>query len=155
MNRQKRKLELSQLQSKMSRIASLESAIAVPKAGWLFAIRRALGMSLRHLATRLNMSPQGIAQLEERERDETVTLGKLREAGNAMGMKLVYGFIPINESMEELVLKRAIQIATEIVHQSAHTMELENQGVSNSRIDEAINDIIRDLIENKPGKLWD
>ena len=155
MNKQKRKLELNQLQKKMSQIASLESAIAVPQAGWLYAIRKALGMSLRHLAMRLNMSPQGIAQLEERERDETISLGKLREAGNAMGMKLVYGFIPFNESIEEMVLNRARQIATEIVHQSAHTMELENQGVSNSRIDEAINDIIRELTENKPGKIWD
>jgi predicted DNA-binding mobile mystery protein A len=55
-----------------------------PKHGWIRTIRMALGMTSAQLGKRLGMTAQGAADLENRERDGTVTLGSLRKAADAL-----------------------------------------------------------------------
>lgn len=155
MYKTQRRLSLSQLQAKTDRIKRIEKDLAVPHSGWIHAIRMTLGMNLRQLASRMSISLQSVSQLEVRERNGTITLNRLRELGNAMGLKLVYGFVPHNGTVDDLIMQRARQIALEIIGQSAHTMELEDQGVSPARIKKQVDELARELIDETPGRIWD
>ncbi len=155
MYKSQRKLALSQLHEKTDRIKRIEKDLAVPHSGWIHAVRMTLGMSLRQLARRLDVSIQSVSQLEVRERNGTITLNRLRELGNAMGMKLVYGFVPHSGTIEDLIMQRARQIALEIIGQSAHTMELEDQGVSPARLKKQVDEMAKELFEETPGRIWD
>lgn len=155
MYKSQRRLALNQLQEKTDRIKRIEKNLAVPHSGWIHAIRLTLGMSLRQLANRMGITLQSVAQLEVRERNGTISLNRLRELGNAMGMKLVYGFVPHSGTVEDLIMQKARLISLEIIGQSAHTMELEDQGVSATRIRKQIDEMARELVEENPGRVWD
>lgn len=123
--------------------------------GWVATIRTALNMSLRQLGGRMGMSAQGIRDLEKREAEGTITLNSLKEASQALNMKLVYALIPMEESLEEMVEKRAREIALKIVKRTSITMALEDQANSDERLKQAIDEMTQDLKREMPKKLWD
>ena len=127
----------------------------VPVKGWVATIRAALNMSLRQLGGRMGMSAQGIKDLEKREAEGTITLNSLKEASQALNMKLVYALIPIEESLEKMVEKRAREIAMKIVKRTSITMALEDQANSNERLKQAADEMTQDLKREMPKKLWD
>ena len=98
----KRKLILEQLDKKIIGFNDLDK-IVLPPNGWIYSIRQAINMSLRQLGKRLNITPQSVKEIEEREKNGTITLNKLREASAAMDMKLVYAIIPQEESLEKII----------------------------------------------------
>ena len=51
-----------------------------PKSGWIQSVRLALGMSMRQLAERLNVSTSALSQFEKREQADAITLGTLKKA---------------------------------------------------------------------------
>ena len=51
-------------------------------------------MSLRQLGNRMGISAQSVMEIEQREVDGSITLKSLKEAANAIEMKLVYAIIP-------------------------------------------------------------
>ena len=63
----------------------------------------------------------------------TRAIGKAK----SMDMKLVYGFIPIDGSLDALITRKSYQLAAEIVGRTSNTMKLENQENSNERIKKA------------------
>ncbi len=148
------KLLIEQVDRKLKAFKPLEKLI-IPQKGWILTIRTALKMSLRQLGNRLNMSAQGVKDLEKREAHGTVSINSLREVANALDMKLVYGFIPQGESIEEMIEKRANVIAREIVMRTSHTMKLEDQENSNSRISKAIKSKAEEIKNKMPKYLWD
>ena len=89
----KKSLQLQQLNSKMLGFASLKQ-VAMPPTGWIKAIRTAIGMSMQQLGNKLNVSKQGVMDIEKREKDGSITIKSLREFARAMDMQLVYGFVP-------------------------------------------------------------
>ena len=122
----KKSLQLQQLNSKMLGFASLKQ-VAMPPTGWIKAIRTAIGMSMQQLGNKLNVSKQGIMDIEKREKDGSITIKSLREIARAMDMQLVYGFVPNDGSLDALIEKRATELATQIVMRTANTMKLEDQ----------------------------
>ncbi|GAB5537940.1 MAG: hypothetical protein Salg2KO_00430 [Salibacteraceae bacterium] len=150
----KNKLIREQIEAKLNQFATV-SSVERPAVGWLSVVRKTLGMSLRQAAVRMDISSQGVKQLETRERDESITLKSLREAGQALGLKLVYGFVPIEESLEAMIEQRAIEKATEIVQRTSHTMALENQKKSADRLQKAIEEKAFELKLTLPRYLWD
>lgn len=98
----KRSLQLQQLNRKMQGFAKLK-AVAIPPTGWTKAIRTALGMSMQQLGNRLNVSKQGVMDMEKREKDGSITIKSLREIARAMDMQLVYGFVPNDGSLDALI----------------------------------------------------
>ena len=60
-------------------------------------------MPQRDLAERLSVSEQAIKQMEQREVAGTISLNVLQKAADAMGLDLVYGFIPRTTSLESMV----------------------------------------------------
>lgn len=147
------KLLISQIDKKLLVFSKLDNAI--PSGGWIHAIRTALKMSLRQLGNRLSIAPQSMKEIEQREKDGSITLKNLREAGKALNMELVYGFVPKEESLEKMIEKKAYEIAKEIVMRTSHSMLLEDQENSRQRIEKAIKERAEEIKNEMPGYLWD
>ena len=154
MKDKKKQLLIEQLDKKMGVFAGI-SDVSVPPAGWINAVRIALNMSLRQLGNRLSISAQSIKETEQRESDGSINLKSLREAGNALDLKLVYGFIPKEKSLEKMIEQKAYEIAKEIVLRTSHSMMLEDQQNSNERIEKAIKERAEEIKNEMPGYLWD
>ena len=150
----KKSLQLQQLNSKMLGFASLRQ-VAIPPTGWIKAIRTAIGMSMQQLGNKLNVSKQGILDIEKREKDGSITINSLKEIARALDMQLVYGFVPNDGSLDALIEKRATELATKIVLRTSNTMKLEDQGNTNKRIEKAIKERAGDIKNEMPKILWD
>jgi len=144
----------TQLDSQLQKFNSL-GTLTVPSGGWIKAIRSALKMSLRQYGEKLHITSQSAKEIEEREANGSITLKGLREAANALEMKLVYGFIPREYSLEKMIEKKAQEVAREIVMQTSHSMKLEDQENSKQRIEQAIKEKADELKREMPRYLWD
>ncbi len=154
MNTQNQKLLLEQIDRKLAVLKPLEKLI-IPQRGWIFTIRTALKMSLRQLGNKLGISSQSVNEIEEREINGNITIKSLRDVANALGLKLVYGFIPKGESIENMVETRAYEIAREIVLRTSNTMKLEDQENSKLRIEKSIKEKAEEIKNKMPKYLWD
>jgi len=147
-------LQLQQLNNKMLGFASLKQ-VAIPPTGWIKAIRTALGMSMQQLGNKLSISKQGILDIENREKEGSITIKSLKEIGRVLDMQLVYGFVPNDGSLDALIEKRATELATKIVMRTSNTMKLEDQGNSNERLKKAIIERTTEIKNKMPKILWD
>ena len=147
-------LQLQQLNNKMLAFASLKQ-VAMPPTGWIKAIRLALGMSMQQLGNKLSITKQSIHDIEKREKDGSITIKSLKELGRALDMQLVYGFVPNDGSLDALIEKRAIKLATKIVLRTSNTMKLEDQQNSKKRIEKAIKERAAEIKNEMPKILWD
>jgi predicted DNA-binding mobile mystery protein A len=93
--------------------------------------------------------------LEKREKEGTITLKTLKEVAKAMDIQLVYGFIPNQGSLEALIEKKASELATRIVMRTSNSMKLEDQQNSDKRLQKAIKERTRMLVNEMPKILWD
>jgi predicted DNA-binding mobile mystery protein A len=134
--------------------ASLKE-VAMPPTGWIKAIRTAIGMSMQQLGNKLNISKQGVMDIEKREKEGSITIKSLRGIARAMDMQLVYGFVPNDGSLDALIEKRATELATQIVMRTANTMKLEDQANSKKRIEAAIRERATAIQNEMPKILWD
>lgn len=150
----KKSLQLQQLNSKMLGFAALKQ-VAMPPTGWIKAIRTAIGMSMQQLGNKMEISKQGVMDIEKREKDGSITIKSLREIARAMDMQLVYGFVPNDGSLDALIEKRATELATQIVMRTANTMKLEDQSNSKKRIEAAIKERAAAIRNEMPKILWD
>ena len=154
MNNLNKKLMLRQLDGKIAKLSVLDDSI-MPKDGWIKAIRTALNINLNQLAKLLKKAPPTVKELEEREANKSITLKKLMEVGEALNLKLVYGFIPLDGSLEKIIEKRAVALAEKIVMKTSHNMALEDQKNSPERLKQAIKERAQKIIEESPKYLWD
>lgn len=129
--------------------------VAMPPTGWIKAIRTAIGMSMQQLGNKMEISKQGVMDIEKREKDGSITIKSLREIARAMDMQLVYGFVPNDGSLDALIEKRATELATQIVMRTANTMKLEDQSNSKKRIEAAIKERATAIQNEMPKILWD
>lgn len=154
MNTQKQWLLVEQTDRKLELLKPI-AKLTTPERGWLFTVRTALKMSLRQMGMRLNVSAQSIKEMEIREMNGSITLKSLREAATAMNMKLVYGLVPVDESIESMIEKRAMEKAREIVLRTSGNMRLEDQEVSKERMEKAIKMKAAEFKSKMPRSLWD
>lgn len=151
----KQKLIIDHLQEKLNPYRPLQY-LERPGKGWINAIRVALGMSYRQLSERLGLSNRSSSQgIERREQDQSITLKTLEEVAHALDMKLVYGFVPKDGSIKEMIEKRAYELAEEVVSGTSHNMALENQANTEERLKKAIDDRAQQIMYEMPRYLWD
>ena len=141
------------LDSRFDAIRS-KDVFARPPKGWLRAIRDALGMTTRQLAKRANMSQTAVSLWERSEAQDTISIGKLREAAEALDCELVYALVP-KRSLEETVRKRAAQIADAKLARMHHTMRLEAQALGKNDLDLERVRLIDELMRSKASRLWE
>ncbi len=147
------KLHIDQLNNRMKPFESLRN-VTNPESGWVKSIRRSFGMSLEQLGTKLGITKQSVRSLEQRESKGSITLRSLEEAAEALDMTLVYGFLPKDQGLDQLIERKARRLATEIVMRTSWTMKLEGQENSKERIENAINERTIELINQLPKALW-
>ena len=147
-------LIIRQLDKKLQGLHSL-LVISVPQKGWVNLLRNTLRMSLRQLGERLQITPQGMKDIERREAEGTITLKSLKEVGDALGMQLVYGFIPKEDTLEKMIELKARERAQKIVRRTSTTMKLEDQENSEERIKQAIAELAEQIKREMPKNIWD
>ena len=150
----KNKLQLEHLEKRIQHYKKAEK-LTNPQIGWIKTIRTTLGMSLEQLGNKLGINKSSVARMEKRESNGSITLSTMEDAGKAIGMKFIYGFVPFDGSIENLIEKKAKKLATEIVMRTAGTMKLEDQENSPGRIKNAIEERTKEIMEEMPKILWD
>lgn len=150
----KKSLQIQQLNDKMLAYSSLQK-IAPPPTGWIKAVRTAIGMSLQQLSNRLSITRQSVQEMEQREKDGSLTIKSLRETAAALDMQLVYGFVPKDGSLDALIDRKAKELAKQIVLRTSNTMKLEDQENSKARIEKAIEERVTEIKNEMPKTLWD
>jgi len=150
MNR--KKLIREQLDLSLQRFGPLADA-TVPLKGWIRAIRDALGMTARQLASRLGVAQQAVARIEKGEPAGSVTIKTMRRIAACLDCVFVYGFVP-RTSLEASVARQAKKVATQRLAQVSHSMSLENQALSKRENEQAMADLVDELIRNQPPDLW-
>jgi predicted DNA-binding mobile mystery protein A len=146
-------LRITQLDKRIALFSGVKD-LPLPGEGWIHSIRTALGMSLKQLGKKLNITPQGVKDIERREKDGSLTLQRLKEAAAALDMKLVYGLIPREQSLEKMIEKRALELAKKIVLKTSHTMHLENQSIGQEALKEAVEKRAEKIKNEAPKNLW-
>ena len=111
-------------------------------------------MSMRQMAKRINRTTPAIQTLERNEARGKITLKSLNDAAMAFDMKLVYGLVPIEGSLEDIIEKKARELAIEIVKRTNRTMVLEDQRVSDKRLRKEVKELTKEIVDEMPRKLW-
>jgi len=83
-------------------------------------------MSTRELAARVGLSAQRISQIEQSERDRSLTLGTLERVADGLGCRVEYVLVP-HEPLDRMVITQARTKAAAEIAEVDHTMALENQ----------------------------
>ena len=150
----KNKLQLEQLESKI-KVYVPATKVAIPPTGWIKAVRLGLGMTLQQLANRIGVSKQSVQEMEQREKDGSISLKLLRDTARAIDMEFVYGFVPKDGTLDALIERKAKELAVQIVNRTSNTMKLEDQENSDRRILKAIEERTALLKNEMPKILWD
>lgn len=147
------KLILEQVDKKLKSFKKLEK-LTIPSSGWVYSIRKALGMSLKQLGNRMDITPQSVKEIEERENNGSISLKGLKQFGKSIDLKLVYGFIPEQDSLAKVIEKRAMVLAKEIVYRTSINMKLEGQENNSKRLQKAIKEKANEIKLEMPKYLW-
>ena len=148
----KKKLIREQLDASLKRLSPLLDVTAPPK-GWIRAIRDALGMTAKQLANRLGVAQQAVARIENEELAGSVTIKTMRRIAECLDCVFVYRFVP-RKSLEETVARQAKKVAAQRLAQASQTMCLENQALSRKENEQALSDLVDELIRTPPSNLW-
>ena len=72
-----------------------------------------------------------------------------------MDCKFVYGFVPKNGTIDDLVSTKSEELARKIVLRTHQNMKLENQDISDEKIKESIIDLAYEIKREMRRSLWD
>ena len=108
-------------------------------------------MTQEQVAHHMRMTRQAIASAEAAELDDSIKLGRLRAAAEALGCDLDYVLIP-KQPLEEMIANQAQKRAEQKLKRVNVSQALEDSAVSN---DTMINDLAREFQMNRPSDLWD
>lgn len=152
--RNKKKLLIEQLDQKLAVFKGTEMVI-VPQKGWINTIRTTLNMTMDQLGTKLKLTKGAIQKIEEREAIGQITINKLKVVGEALDMQFVYGFVPKDGTIENLINLKAEKLAQKIVLRTNQNMKLEDQGISDKKINQSIIDLASEIKREMRKSLWD
>lgn len=152
--RNKKQLLIEQLDQKIEYFKD-SAMVLIPTKGWINTIRTTLNMTRDQLGNKLKMTKGAIQKIEEREASGQITINKLRNVGQALDMKFVYGFIPNDGSIENLISKKSEKLARKIVLRTNQNMKLEDQGIGDEKINKTIEDLAKEIKREIRKSIWD
>ncbi|WP_372769943.1 mobile mystery protein A [Lutibacter sp.] len=152
--RNKNKLLIEQLDQKLAEFKDA-GMVMVPQKGWINTIRTTLNMTRDQLGTKLGLTKGAVQKIEEREATGQITINKLRHVGDALAMQFVYGFVPKDGSIDNLINSKADNLARKIVLRTNQNMKLEGQGISDQKINDSITDLANEIKREMRKSLWD
>jgi predicted DNA-binding mobile mystery protein A len=154
MMRNKKQLLIEQLDQKLENFKD-SAMILVPTRGWINTIRTTLNMTRDQLGTKLKMTKGAIQKIEGREASGQITINKLRNVGQALDMKFVYGFVPNDGSIDNLISIKSEKLARKIVMRTNQNMKLEDQGIGDEKINKTIKDLAKEIKREVRKSIWD
>jgi predicted DNA-binding mobile mystery protein A len=127
-----------------------------PPAGWLRAIREALGMTSGVLAERLGVTASGARKLEQAEALDAITLGTLRRVAQALDCDLQYALVP-RRPLREMRWQQALHLAQQWQQRAGRTMALEAQPVASpsAAANERLEAMALEILHTSGTRLWD
>ena len=152
--RNKKQLLREQLDQKLEKFKD-SAMILVPSKGWINTIRTTLNMTRQQLGTKLEMTKGAIQKIEEREASGQITINKLRHVGQALDMKFVYGFVPNDGSIDNLISVKSEKLARKVVMRTNQNMKLEDQGIGDEKINKTIKDLAKEIKREVRKSIWD
>jgi len=152
--RNKKKLLVEQLDQKLA-VFKGAAAEPIPQKGWINTIRTTLNMTMDQLGTKLKLTKGAVQKIEERESIGQITINKLKDVGEALDMQFVYGFVPKDGTIENLINSKAEKLARNIVLRTNQNMKLEDQGISDEKINDSIIDLANEIKREMRKSLWD
>ena len=145
-------LQLRQLDAALNRWRSADLPPR-PPSGWVKAIRESLGMAAAHLAARLGVTTSTVTRLETSEADDTISLGTLRRAAEALDCELRYALIP-KQSLADTLESRAMSLARQQMAAVSHSMALEAQSTSREAVELQTRVLAEELLKGSRRALW-
>lgn len=152
--RNKKQLLIEQLDQKLENFKN-SSMVLVPTKGWINTIRTTLNMTREQLGAKLEMTKGAIQKIEEREASGQITINKLKDVGQALDMKFVYGFVPNVGSIDNLIAIKSENLARKIVIRTNQNMKLEDQGIGDEKLNKTINDLAKEIKREVRKSIWD
>jgi len=143
-----------QLDGKLSNAKKQGALFACPAKGWIHAIRTALGLNIRQFSELMDVDKSRISRMERNELKGSLTMHSLRHAAELLGCDLVYAFIPRTQ-LEDVVKKRAQEVALRQFNNSAHTMALEDQSLDPRQRQQLLQTQVERLCRETPKELWE
>lgn len=144
-----------QYRQRVNLVAQSLRKIEFPTEGWLYTVKKALGMSAAQLARRMGKSRALISNTEKAELGGGVTLKTMERMAKAMGCEFVYAIVPKHGCVEDLITAQAKRKAEAIVQNASHQMALEQQSVSQEDIAFEIERVKAEIIQEMPSDFWD
>jgi len=151
--RNQKKIVIEQLDRTLKPFYEIKN-IEVPERGWLHTIRTALNMTLQQLGKKLNITIQGVKDIEKRELSGSLTIKSLREIGKALDMQFVYGFVSNHNSIDKFIELKARELAEKIVLKNSIAIE-EKREISEDEMRQEIEDFTYEIKREIPKSLWD
>lgn len=145
-------LKIRQLDAALNRWRSADLPPR-PPSGWIKAIRESLGMAAAHLAARLGVTTSTVTRLETSEVNDTISLGTLRRAAEALGCELHYALVP-KQSLADTLENRAMTLARQQMAAVSHTMALEAQSTSREAVEVQTRVLAEELLKGSRRALW-
>ena len=124
-----------------------------PRAGWLRAIRDALGMTVRQFAKAAGTAPSTAQAAERAESKGDISLSTLTRYADALGCELRYVLVP-RKPLQQVVEQRAEDIARAEITAVHHSMALEDQATSQEQMELQVAELRRKLLEGPRSRLW-
>lgn len=152
--RNKKQLLIEQLDQKLETFKN-SAMVLIPTKGWINTIRTTLNMTRDQLGAKLEMTKGAIQKIEEREASGQITINKLKDVGQALDMKFVYGFVPNDGSIDNLIGIKSENLARKIVIRTNQNMKLENQGIGDEKLNKTINDLAKEIKREVRKSIWE
>jgi predicted DNA-binding mobile mystery protein A len=125
---------------------------AAPRAGWVRAIREALGISQSQIAARAGVSRATVQQWERAEARRRITLHSLDRVAHAMGCQVALALVPKGGSLDDVRRRQALARAEQIIKEKREFQskdELPPRELARRR-----ERLAAKLLRGSPRKLW-
>ena len=124
-----------------------------PQGGWLRAIRTALGMTTRQMATRVGVSQAAVVDAERNEAGGDITLNTLRRYAAALDCEVFYALVP-RVALQATLEAQAGKVARDIVARRRLPMSLEDLALSAAEMEQEVTALRAELLGGRRSKLW-
>ena len=148
-----RRLQVELLDQKLQAFQPLQEE-SIPSTGWIRFVRKSIGMSLRQLGERMKITPQSVSDIEHREADGKVTLSTLRDAAEALDMRLIYALVPKQGTVRDIVRRQARKLAEDAVARTSISMSLEEQSVPREELLREVDFLVEELMRKNTRTFW-
>ncbi|MBY0379362.1 MAG: mobile mystery protein A [Burkholderiales bacterium] len=147
-----KELKLKQVDEMISKLKT--NNVIKPKNGWIYLIRKTLGMSTRVLAERIGLAQSRVALIEKGEVNETITLHTLKKVAEGLECDFIYFLVPKDGSLAKLREKQAYKNAVHVDTYAEKHMNLEAQGTSIDYQKESVEKLKETYIKSWSRNFW-